>query len=455
MNVLCIHYPAGATDAVLHAVAEAAMRYSSQVAVRPGDAVFVETGRSRGLFGTENLRLRLQALAGRFPAPVAPRLGAGAHAAEALARARFGASLPLEAFECYASPFKADEEIAQQMRVLGAALRELGVADLDAFLALPFQHLGERFGPNAALLRERIAGRLDMAWPRFTPAARLEEAQDLLAVESQAPCSTAEDLAFHLKQACDRVAARLRGLGLRAAGLELRLDFERTRGVLDAAPWVLALELPLPLAAPRALQQLAQLRLEAHAQRHRIPRPIAALRLRVTATAPGFSPQREAFDRREDEQEALHSVLARLTQRLGEDQVFYALLLERHLPEQAWRREAPPKEAEAVAPPPMPEPVDVARPSRLLRRPLLLSRSEDWLIYWGGGKKARRWRAVGWDGPERLSQPWWQDRSAWDVDTPARDYWRVHTAQGMDLWVFSRQGEEAGSGALWLQGWWG
>jgi len=95
------------------------------------------------------------------------------------------------------------------------------------------------------------------------------------------------------------------------------------------------------------------------------------------------------------------------------------------------------------------------RPSRVLQKPLLLTRTEDWLLYWGGGKKGRRWRTLSWEGPERLQKPWWQDAAAaWDVDTPARDYWRVRTEQGMDLWVFTRQ-DEAAAGALWLQGWWG
>lgn len=478
MNAICIHYPAGAPDDVLNAVAESALRYSSQVAIRPGDAVFIETGGSRHLFGDDALCARLTALARRFPAAVPPRVGIGAHAAEALAFARFGAnrdgrpdgpplragSLPFEAFECYASPFLHDDDITHQMAALGAGLNALGLRTLGDLLAMPPMRLGERFGPNAALLRERIAGRLDMAWPRFTPAPRVEEDLDLREVATQEAVADAEGLLFHLKQAADRVAARLRGRGLRAAGLELTLGFERTRGVIDAAPWVLPLELPVPLAAPRALMQLLQLRLEAHARLNRLPRPVARLGLRVTATAPGFNPQREAFSRHEEEVEALHSVLARLTQKLGEDQAYYAMLLERHLPEQAWKKQASPPDAPVEAPVPMAADASALaipmlplppRPSRMLQKPLLLTRTEDWLLYWGGGKKGRRWRALSWEGPERLQKPWWVDAAAWDVDTPARDYWRVRTEQGMELWVFTRQGEEASAGALWLQGWWG
>jgi protein ImuB len=472
VNTLCIHYPAGAPDDVLHAVAESALAYSSQVAIRPGGAVFVETGGSRAYFGDTMLRARLEALTRRFPTAVAPRIGIGVNAAEALAFARVGgaaphnvASLPFDVLDAYASPFLADEDVTMQMQALAAGLMALGLRTLGDLLAMPPMRLGERFGANAALTQERIEGRLGMAWPRFTPASRLEEVLDLREVASQEACADAAGLAFHLKQACDRVAARLRGRGLRAAGLELTLGFERVRGVIDAAPWVLPLELPLPLAAPRGLLQLLQLRLEAHARLNRLPRPVASLGLRVSATAPGFHPQREAFDRREEEQEALHSILARLAQKLGEDQVFYSLLLERHLPEQAWKKHSDPPEApvEAQAPmaaeaSPLALPIlDLPpRPSRVLQKPLLLTRTEDWLLYWGGGKKGRRWKALSWEGPERLQKPWWQDGAqAWDVDTPARDYWRVRTAEGMDLWVFSRQGEEASAGALWLQGWWG
>jgi hypothetical protein len=502
MNVVCLYFPASLPLDALRSLAEACLRLSSQVALRKDEAVFIETGGSRLLYGEDSLRARLLALGLRFQAaasipphghgrgarPGSGRaadrvwLGWGAHAGEALARARYGRSgqalqaWPLEALECYAAPFFHDEEVGQRMRAMAAALRSLGIADLGAFLDLPAAGWGERFGPDAAVLRERLEGRMIVGWPRFEPAQRLAEGQDLRDVETQSVGVDDGALRFHLKNLCDRVAARLRGRALRAAGLALELRFERTRGRVDAAPWILAVPLAMPLAEPSQLRKLLQERLEAEARGRPLPRPLESLRLTVTSTAPGFSPQRDAFDRREEEQEARHGLLARLSQRLGEGRVFYAQVQRRHSPERAWRpgpQAQAPREGD-VQPAP--------RPTRLLRRPLLLARTGDWLLYWGGSGKARRWRAVDWRGPERIGGEWWLGAglgldaglgagsgvelgvgtglktgagAVADGDIPqGRDYWRVGTAAGQDLWLFCRQGEEARSGALWLQGWW-
>jgi hypothetical protein len=477
MKVVCLYFPSPLPQDGLRALGESCLRLSSQVALRGSEAVFIETGASGLLYGEDSLRARLRVLGARFQGSSPPRLGWGADAGEALARARYGRddgtmlSWPLESLECYASPFFEDPEISRHMAALVKALRDFGVHDLGAFMALPAGGWGERFGPNAAVLRERLEGRMPMGWPRFEPARRLQEAQDLRDVETQSTGVDDDALRFHLKRLCDRMAARLRGRALRAAGLALELRFERTRGRIDLAPWVLELKLSLPVAEPSQLRKLMQERLESEARRRPLPRPLESLGLTVLSTVPGFSPQRDAFDAHEEAVEARDGLLARLAQRLGESRVFHAELLQRHSPEQAWRRNAPRTQAapggplpatakprvdatagsgamEAAVPP-------VPRPTRLVRRPLLLARNGDWLLYWGGSDKARRWRALDWLGPERIGGEWWLGLASDPHGVPkARDYWRVGTAEGVDLWVFCRQGEESRQGALWLQGWW-
>src|SRR6185369_13524194 len=105
-KVSCIFYPAGLEAARLTALAEACLRFSSQVALRPREAVFLETGGNRLIHEPASLALRLKRLAERYGPQ--PRLAQGRHASEALALARYGMAcveeLPLNALSDYASP---------------------------------------------------------------------------------------------------------------------------------------------------------------------------------------------------------------------------------------------------------------------------------------------------------------------------------------------------------------
>ncbi len=468
MSVACLRFPAGLPKAGLRALGEACLRFSSQVALRGEEAVFVETGGSRLLYGEARLRAGLGALGRRFAGAAPARFGWGAHAGEALALARHGAEgtprerWPLEALHAYASPFTPDEAVARAVDALCAGLRGLGLTDLGGFLALPERGWGGRFGADAALLRERLGGRLLMGWPRFEPDPRLEECAEFLEESEGAADPDPAAFVFLLQSLCSRLSARLRGRALRASGLRLRIGLERVRGVPDAADRVLGVELAVPVAEPTGLRRILGERLAADLAARPLGRRPVRLTVEATSTVPGFHPQRDAFDRREEEVESRDTLLARLAQRLGDDAVFYARIRARHGAEWTWTRRAPPAtpaeeadlgRASLAARGAVPA---VPRPTRLTRLPLPLLRAGDWLLYFGGSGKGRRWRALDWEGPERVDGLWWMASGAGAEGAPPvdRDYWRVRTEGGMDLWVFCRQGEEARAGALWLRGWW-
>ncbi len=186
MSVACLYAPAGLTPVRQQSLAEACLRLSSQVALRDGDAVFVELAGSHRLFGEARLLAGLRVLARRL-VPGAPlSLGWGAQPGEALARACHDPAaraegparlpldaLPLQSLQAYAAPFGEDDEVRCQVQALLAALAALGLRSLGDFMDLPAQGWGERFGPHAAALRERLEGRMAVAWPRFSPARRL------------------------------------------------------------------------------------------------------------------------------------------------------------------------------------------------------------------------------------------------------------------------------------------
>jgi protein ImuB len=442
-SVTCIYFRQGIESQKLAALAEACMRFSSQVALRPEEAVFVETGRNRLIHEPGALTLRLKALAARYGD--GPQLALGRHAAEALALARYGAAsvaeLPMEALLDYASPFLHLESVDDWLGPMIAALKSLGLSRLGSLLRLPQHSVGERFGADAAMLRERVDGILEMAWPRYEAPALMQEREGFEAEEDF------ERLAFYLKRLVDRIAARLRGRGMRAARLKLEAHFERGgRKALD-------LRLALPQAAPSALLAVLRQAMEAQRRQGNLYRPIIGLGLAVPEMAPGKGSQSSLFDSRDKEMEQWSSLVTRLSQKLGDNQVFLAELVQRYLPERAWKRvlreprSAPQAPAPAPAPAlPAPAVEPPSRPSRLLPQPhpLWIEGAASAGIFVEMPAK-QRWHARAWAGPERINGQWWEN--GFD-----RDYFRVSTEEGLDLWVYSESGAGGQAGKFWLHG---
>lgn len=426
-EVSCIFFPNGLEPAQLNALAEACMRFSSQVAARPGEAVFIETGGNRWIHEPVALGLRLKRLAERYGP--GPRLAVGQHAAEALALARYGMaaveSLPLQALSDYASPFQRDAATEAWLAPMNAALRALGLSQLGDLLRLPAKTVGQRFGADASLLCERVSGQFSMAWPRFEPAVLMQERERFEPVEDF------ERLTFHLKRLADRMGSRLRGRGLRAAKLDLGIGFERGgRGNIE-------LRLSLPQSAPSALLGILREAFDAKRRQGGLWQAVTSLALSAPELAPGGGSQESFFDSRQREQEQWSALVARLRQRLGDEQVFLAELVQRYLPERAWKKAL--REPAAFA---QGQPVAPLRPSRLLAKPRELSREGEGVLQMPG---KRRWHALSWAGPERINGEWWAD--GFD-----RDYFRVQTQEGLDLWVYAQAGAPAKEGQLWLHG---
>lgn len=460
-RILCIHLPV-ASVAQARALAEACLRSSSQVALREGhdgpSAVFLEAGRSGWLYAPEGLRARVLASARRLGVPEPWGFGWGQDPAAAYAQARWGAGLPLEALHAYASPFLEHGEAEQLVAGFISVFRQLGLRDLAGFAQLPLRSLESRFGPQAALLRSRVLGQWDMAWPRFEPEPVIEELADTRQVETQDGISAGEALLFHLKQCCDRLSARLGGRGLRAAGLELDLGMQRL-GERGQAWRTLRVELPVPQGGALGLLRVLRERVDAEWQARPAVGAITQVRLRVSRHAPGLGAQRHLWEKKEEDAEAWAALINRLRQRLGEDEVFLGELVQRYLPERAWKRAFPQQPTPNTAAPfPKGEgastgvqpgdagevPVEVPRPTRLLREALPLLQQGDLLAH---APSRRSWHALRWTGPERLSGEWWDDPRGLGY---ARDYYQVQTQEGERLWVYKVEGAEGP--ALWWQG---
>lgn len=451
-RIACLLLPSSFDPENLPALAEACFRFSPQIALKEGQGVFIEIGGSRNLFSEESFLMRLLSLAGRFTESAgSSRVAVADSVPEALAFARFHGrkivrdrhafrALPVSALRDFASPFGEGEDRLREADRIAQLLRVLGVETLGGFFDLPRATLASRLGKGAIELHARVAGELPLAWPGFHPLASVIEKTFI-----EESGENLEALGFVFKGLLDRAMARLRGRAQRAAVIQLALDLERWSTSELRREW--RLEFPVPQGSSHGALPLVLERLRFELEREPLTSPARALSVEILETAPGRGAQSHFFDKSEEQDEELDSLFARLVQRLGTERAFIANPVSRHLPEGAFERIKPgegprekkeKRESKGSKIAGLPE-----RPLRVLPKPELLEVRGPLLATVSAGKK---WLATGWNGPERISGEWWRD-TAFD-----RDYYRVATETGQDLWVYSERGSERETRRYFLHG---
>lgn len=430
-RVICV-FVRGANKS-LQEFAEACFRFSPQVSVREGEAVFLEIGGSLHLFREETILARLSVLAQRFG--IMPQLGVASDAPTALAMARFGFNkrelLPLASLLDYAMPFERDLEAEAKLKRMVETLQMLGLRSLEDFVRLPAKTITSRFGELGLEVSRRVyesfLGHLDLVWPRFHPAEMISERIDLFDGGMLSPCAELEPLLFVIRGLADRVMARLRGRSLRLATLEIEASLEkRSRAQATQVSWTI--RLPMPQGSVSGLLPILRDRLGGDFSRSPLVAPVSSLCLRVIETAPGHAAQRGLFSGDEDDAELWDALVGRLCGKLGKDRAFTAAPNDRHLPERAWKRSLEPVDSSGAYPH-VDNSVDTAeRPARVLKKPKPLEKIGDTLVH-----DEKCWQIVEWQGPERISCEWWRDPAFEGFN---RDYYRVLTHTGEQLWVF-------------------
>lgn len=414
----------------IRAFAEACFRFSPQIAIRPGEAVFLEVGGSRKLFSEAGIEARLKILAQRVLG-VSVRVCVSDTAATALAGARYPdyartrdlKRLPLQALQDYAHPFLWDPDTEKRVLRIICILESLGIHDLGGFARLPRESLASRLGKEAVTLMARVWGDLEIAWPGFHPLPSIVERDEVRDPEAHGLCSDLEGSVFVLRGLIDRAMARLRGRGERASIIEVR--FGLTAG---AREW--RVEFALPQGSASGMIPILRERLSWELQRVPLGGPVEWMELEVLESVPGAGPQKDFFSRKEEEREAWDGLVARLSHKLGKEHVFVAFPKERYLPERAYVRRLVSVPSLAGRAARLVEEVDWPdRPARVLKKPEPLVKEGRVLKTLGG----RQWKAVSWEGPERLSGEWWKDS---EFEGFNRDYYRVVTEGGEQLWVF-------------------
>ncbi|MEO5968507.1 MAG: hypothetical protein ABIQ95_01160 [Bdellovibrionia bacterium] len=427
-RVVCIllsRMPAEGFD--IQVFAEACHRFTPKIAIRAQEGVFLDITGCQRLCLESNLSLRVQSLARRFSLEV--QIGFAEDAPTALAMARYRHfigynlnkyHLPLEALLDYANPFAPflrDADLTKKVLKIIETNKKLGLKNVGDFLSLPVFSLASRFGREGVEIRARIGGKLEAPWPAFQIPERLIEKEDVEETVGLEP------LLFVLKKLVDRAMARLRGLGKRASVVQIEFKLEPW-SILKKTNRTWQISFPLSQGSSMGVMPIFQERLNFDLARDPLQAPVQKIEFHILETVPGRSAQRDFFDQKEEDLEKWGALISRLACKLGKDNVFHAIPVDRYLPEKSWTKAIETASATASA---RIETQD--RPARILKNPEFLRLVGNYVVQSNG----KRWRTTYWNGPERLSGEWWKDAAMRGFE---RDYYQVSTEKGEELWIY-------------------
>ena len=304
-------------------------------------------------------------------------------------------------------------------------LAALGLRHVADLVDMPRAALARRFGQTLLL-------RLDQALGLSAePVGAVAEAPRFsLRLTFPEPADRLEDMRAALDRLLPALGARLVAAGRGAR--RLLLEARATDGTMRH----LSLGCARPLRAPEDMRPLLELRLETLD-----PGPgIDMLRLSAPLTEPMAGQDHRGPGGRGTRhgEAALDDLLGRIGARLGAEAMTRLHPADSHLPEKAAAAHAAlyaPAHDGAWPAPPAPRPPVLWRPEPAMPaadppRP-------------GHPPAAIRWRRatlslIHAEGPERIAPEWWLDLPEWR--NGPRDYWRVETGCGRQLWLFKALG---------------
>lgn len=435
MTVACLWFP---KDAPVQAIAESALEFSPQIALRRKEAVFIEIGKALKLYSEEDFLAKATKLLVEFGEVGRVRLAKNAPQAIALAKynAAEGDLLPLDALKELCDPFDRDRLVQPAIEKIIEAFRDLGVRNLGAFRRLPVSSLITRFGPLGRLCWQRANGEDSFAWPRWAPAEVITEKSEFPYFEFYGEL---DPILFELKKQLDRIFARLWGRELRASKMRVVIYCEVTsRNGNGQRPF--NFEFLFPQSATKGALAIIKERLMREFERRPVSAPIEALETTVLGTVPGRLGQKSLLERKEEIVEEQNALLGQLSEAHGTDRIFHAQLTEDRRPERSWKKTAaPPKTQPTIA-------------GRLPKRPTYLIQPERLLLTAGHLKiRDKRYRILHWSPHrERIAGGWIEDINTGLENSYMRDYSLVQIEDGRTLAIF-----ETDDGEFFLHGYFG
>jgi protein ImuB len=416
----------GQEAAALEGIATWAGQFSSLVSLAPPQAILLEVGGSRRLYGgLDPLLVHIEAGLVELGYRACPALAPTPTAAWLLARAgrparhteRDTLAPSLDEIELHHLDLPPD--------MLGT-LHGMGVRHVGACRRLPRAGLARRFGPALLGLLDRAFGHLPDPRTPYEPPPHFAERLPL-----PAEVESTEALLFAVRRLLLQLAGYLqaRGAGVQQLLLEL---LHRSSSELPAAscPAGPATRVPIGLVAPsRDAQHLLGL-LRERLERIELPAPVVDLALTADDIQPLDGQTLELFGRAGRPGEDWPVLVERLSARLGNDAVHGVCQIPDHRPERAWRTCPPGTKG--------PTPHFGPRPLWLLEPPVPLDCEH-------GSPRLEGALAL-LHGPETIETGWWDDA---DV---ARDYYVAQDPKGARLWIYR---ERHAAGRWFLHGMFG
>jgi len=398
-------------DEVLQlSLAEACLRFSPEISLG-SRTIILEIGKCRTLYSEELFIKRVQVLLKRFG--LSAKVWIASDIPSSVAGAMYGralpAFLPIEALYCYFSPFTFDLSLEPMVR----ALRKLGVETLAEFIQLPHHSIAKKFGKDGLLALHRYLHAHQVVWNRFQVSEKIIEQFN---VESHEALYDYDSISFFLKRILDRVVMRTCGLGQLISKMRLKFYLDTYSSYQETErEWLL--EFSFPHRSVRAFLDMIRDRVGADLQKKSLSAPVLRIELEVLEMVKGNPSQFQFFSQQEEQQENMNLLIERITNKLGKENVFYAVPFESYIPERSWKKAMLPVKAKELR--------LRSRPLRLFSKPELLRQLDQYLIL-----REYRWKILQLVGPERITGEWW-------LDDHARDYFEVHTDQEI-LWVYRK-----------------
>jgi hypothetical protein len=411
-------------------------RYTPQIAFRGKKIAFLEVDQCRRLYSPQSVMMRLLAVMKKMDVHASAAIADDAPTALAFVATgnKDKSQLPTEVLSYFGNPFRVDSVMEIAIQKMVNQMRDLNVRTLGDFEKLNPGEVAARFGALGKVVFENVKNASHLLWP---PYRHVDQLLEVFEFDPESPGASMEPLLFQSRRMIENLIFRARGRGERLRRLRLVLDLENV--VQQDRLYQTDIVLTGGIVSVKSTLFILQETLSRIGQSGIFKNPntrIGLFKILVEETIPYKESQRDLLNpHRQEEEENLQTLLARLQTKLGPSAVFTANLRDSFVPEMNWEKNTQ-NNADRVfvhrhqelqsQTPLRPTPL---RPLRLLKHPEVLPVNGNFV--WWGKERLCLQNAF---RHEVVFSEWWNEMKE-------RSYFCLRTLKGEVLWVF-REGAQ-------------